>query len=312
MQAHLRVALGDACPLPDENLLAEVRFGTATGSAANPRLWSTGLQLLQGATCERWLVRGDVSDSSAGNWRFSEGEDFAWLGTELPIDDAADLAALSEDLFLRLQASASTLGKSQIHRVWAIIPDIHRGAGDEERYKQFCLGRHLAYTRLGMRPGHYPAATVVGSQDGVLRLQAIAASTPGTAVENPLQTSAYCYPRNYGPKSPSFSRALNNFSLLLISGTAAVSGSESQHPGDTLAQMQDIRSNLEALAQASPRAPLWPQGASYGRIYLRRPAEAPAVRELCTQLLPVSQTWPILSAAICREELLCEIESACR
>jgi hypothetical protein len=55
-----------------------------------------------------------------------------------------------------------------------------------------------------------PAATCIGRFDGVRRLQVywLAAREAGLPLENPRQVSAFRYPRQYGPQSPSFSRAL--------------------------------------------------------------------------------------------------------
>lgn len=308
MPGHLRVGLGMTTPQANEELLAELHFDHAQGVAENPRAWTLGLPLLGGSSCERWYTTGPVSDSSVDGFRISQGPQLAWLGRSVDLADAEPIAARTRELILQLHALAVQAGKPHIHRLWVIIPKIHQGRGDTERYKQFCLGRHQAYLELGIPTPAFPAATVVGGAGPGLHLHALAATSPGQPVENPRQTSAYQYPRIYGPSSPSFCRAMRSTPLTLISGTAAVFGSASQHPGDVLAQLGDIKVNLDALAQTS--APNWSARIQYGRIYLRDAASTAAVTQTVARLLPQAANWPLLHADICREELLCEIETA--
>ena len=88
---------------------------------------------------------------------------------------------------------------------------INEGAGDDERYKRFSLGRARAFAAAPMTfPGlGFPAATAVGRPGASRTLQVswMAGREPGTMLENPRQVSAYHYPRRYGPAAPSFSRA---------------------------------------------------------------------------------------------------------
>ena len=225
MPAPLRVALGHAPPQPGEALLAELCLTPGVDEIAERR-WSLGLRHLAGAQTLRWYTSGPVQDSRHGDWRISAGPFAAWAGICSPIE-AQNVARQTESLFLTLHEQARTLGKPHVQRLWVIIPDIHHGAGDAERYKQFCIGRHQAYEQLGLGASDYPAATVVGSRQGPLRLYALLGESAGLALENPRQVSAYHYPRVYGPRSPSFSRARDIGALLMISGTAAVIGAES-------------------------------------------------------------------------------------
>ena len=59
-------------------------------------------------------------------------------------------------------------------------------------------------------------------------------------LENPRQTSAYEYATRYGPESPKFSRAIalscGDYATIFISGTASITGSQTQHAGDIAAQ----------------------------------------------------------------------------
>lgn len=304
MPAPLRVALGHAPPQPGEALLAELCLSTDEAAGAERR-WSLGLRHLAGAKGLRWYATGPVRDILEGDWRISAGPGVAWAGICTAID-AASVASQTEALFLSLHEQARVLGTPFVQRLWVIIPDIHHGAGDAERYKQFCIGRHQAYEQLGLGVSDYPAATVVGSRQGPLRLYALLGESAGLALENPRQVSAYHYPRVYGPRSPSFSRARDIGTLLMISGTAAVIGAESQHGDDALAQLNAIDANLQALRAQCPQH----HQASYGQLYVRHRHDASALRARLVERIPAAHDWPILEADICRADLLCEIEAA--
>ncbi len=304
MPGHLRVGSGQLAPAADENLLCAFEFMPA--NPAQP----LGLRLLDGDNRENWYVEGPVVAEQTGDLGLRDGQDYAWLCLRRAVDETTDWAGLAESLFDELHQIALSLDKPHVIRLWTMIPDIHHGQGDAERYKQFCLGRHHSYARRGLGAEQFPAATVIGGAGRTLELQAIAGRAPGRALENPQQTSAYHYPREFGPRSPSFSRAMELSDLTLVSGTAAVRGSASQHAGDVLAQLGEIFTNLRALAAHSVRPTRWPQGMAYGRLYLRHAQDCARVRAEASRLLPSSAHWPILEADICRQDLLCEIETA--
>ena len=184
------------------------------------------------------------------------------------------------------------------------------GDGDAQRYKQFCVGRHRVFERRGISEHDYPAATVVGNLGKTLHLQALASRDVTHTLENPRQVNAYEYPRRFGPRSPSFSRAVQWHDLTLVSGTAAVRGADSQYPGDLARQCQDIHYNLASLMNQSEDASELPLRLTYGRIYLRPGCNLAALDTAVREHLPYAAHWPVLEAEICREELLCEVEAA--
>ena len=78
-------------------------------------------------------------------------------------------------------------------KIWNYIPGINEGSGDEERYRQFCLGRADAVL---IDPGDLPplpAATAIGTHpdEPALQVYFLAGSLPGLDVENPRQVSAW-------------------------------------------------------------------------------------------------------------------------
>ena len=310
MPGLLRIVPGIAQAGDNEHPLCRFGFPNPSDrSTARAAQSLPGLTVLDGQSEELWLVRGTVQARSTqcDGFTVDHGAEHAWLQQSVPAPTDGDWAALTKQLFMRLHAAIDALGMPHVLRLWAVIPDIHHGEGDEERYKQFCFGRHEAYTTLGLSTETYPAATVIGSRSGQLELQVIAARTPGIPQENPRQTSAYHYPRQNGPRSPSFSRAMLLPGLTLVSGTAAVRGSETQHPGDAVGQLMAIFDNLDTLAASSGRQDWQP---AYGRIYLRDADQTKAIREAALQRFPASLAWPILQADICRQDLICEVETA--
>src|SRR5690606_226506 len=101
------------------------------------------------------------------------------------------------------------LGYPHLVRIWNFIPDINRGSGDDETYVHFNRGRAIAFDELGFSSSRYPAATGVGSPAGSpLKVVVLASRTVPLAIENPRQTSACHYPRQFGPRSPAFARAM--------------------------------------------------------------------------------------------------------
>src|SRR5690349_13201636 len=99
-----------------------------------------------------------------------------------------------------------------------------------------------------------PAATAIGTDGPPERVQLIAlcSRAPAIALENPRQTPAWRYPREYGPVPPGFSRGVlleagGDSSRLLASGTASIVGHVSQHVGDVEAQLKESLANLQAL-----------------------------------------------------------------
>ena len=120
------------------------------------------------------------------------------------------------------------------------LPDaINEGEGDAERYRQFCVGRALG---LGSpKEQALPAATAIGRQQQTHQLQVfwVAARAGGTAIENPRQVSAYHYPREHGPVSPSFSRAMVAPDRTCSSpARRASSGTSRSTQGDARAQLR--------------------------------------------------------------------------
>src|SRR5258708_6175401 len=175
-------------------------------------------------------------------------------------------------------------------RIWHYLPDIHLDERALERYKRFSLGRHEAFVAKGRAIStDAPAASAVGKRSGNTVICFLAAPRPGIPIENPRQVSAYSYPAQYGPRGPTFSRALfaswDDLRQLYISGTAAIFGHLSQHAGDAVAQTRETIVNLRSVMDEARAHGLIDvrQGTDLlFKVYLRQPEfRAIAQTQLC-------------------------------
>jgi chorismate lyase/3-hydroxybenzoate synthase len=250
-------------------------------------------------------------------------EDFMVGACRLDEDGGDTLTARSERIYNTLFEIIRDYDYPHILRTWNIIEDINRDQDGLERYRKFCLGRYESFQRF--RPdlaGRYPAASAVGSRSGGLLVYFIAARSPGIPVENPVQVSAFNYPSQYGPRSPSFSRALvrrweggrpdGGDANLYISGTASIRGHETWHPGDLIAQVNQTIDNLDSLtAEASRKSRIefaLRRFDSLMKCYVRNPDDLPEIRKAVAARLGEDAEVLFLRADVCREALLVEID----
>ena len=200
-------------------------------------------------------------------------------------------------------------------RAWNYVSDINAGKGDQERYKQFCLGRHNAFTHAGYNSRDFPAATVVGHKSEEAVIYMFASKEPCRHFENPQQTSAYQYPRIYGPQSPSFARATfygdTENGLVCLSGTASIIGHATQRKGDVEGQVSVSLDNLEKLMDsiAEQIVVKKPAPPNILKVYIRNPEQLDAVNKVIRKHFDEQTQVAYLRADICRADLLVEIEA---
>jgi chorismate lyase/3-hydroxybenzoate synthase len=296
----------------DAHCLAQVLAGRANSKF--PDAFVLPLRDLVGSSrIEFWRVPQPPAREAHAHFCLQHGDGL--LFGELRIDEDGDLAQATEHAYGLMQAHSHRLGFPHLLRVWHYFGAINAGEDDAERYRQFCVGRARV---ISARPDEgYAAATAIGvpAPPDQLVVQWIAAKQPGIAIENPRQVPAFDYPRDYGPVSPGFSRAMllpGPVPLLLVSGTASIVGHASQHD-DTRTQLDEIFINIESLLHAAEvaagaRADLANDGLL--RVYLRDPSEASAVRGLLLERLGSNACFMLLHGDVCRENLRVEVEAA--
>ncbi len=297
--------------LAGTDVLAVLGFGAAAPTSADPRYLRVGLEPLGGAApFEVWRTAGPIEQGRDGLVRWAASADYCFGAIEVAEADHADLASASEAAYRELARFTRTQRWPHLLRIWNYLAAINDGAGDDERYKHFCTGRSA-----GMRELHgdgFSAASAIGRSDGVAVLQVywLAARSAGAAVENPRQVSAWRYPREYGPTSPTFARAMRgpcDPAQLHISGTAAVVGHQSRHDGDLAAQLHETFANLDSLLASAGNLPGFGAG-SVLKAYVRRPEDLTATADLLARHLPDATKRLVLLGDICRAELLVELD----
>lgn len=264
---------------------------------------------------ELWMSARRTSRGRSGpiDWACDGHHLFGALQTEAGSDVRGATGRTYDSLFRFLDRH----GYPHLVRVWNYFPGINREEAGLERYRQFNIGRQEAFLRAN-RPvaGALPAACALGTQTGPLTVYFIASRTAAIPIENPRQLSAYLYPGEYGPRSPSFSRAAllrsEGQTRVFISGTASIVGHESLHPGDAAAQTRETLANIAALVSALNTEP---HGAGFTLADFRykayvRPGCAPEpIQWELAAALPAAAEVLFLQADICRQELLVEIEA---
>ncbi|WP_235578067.1 pteridine-dependent deoxygenase [Pseudoxanthomonas sp. Root630] len=299
--------------------LAVFGFGTLAPSSAaidDARYLHVPLSPLREAAApyEVWRSAGPVATGREGAIRYSHDGALMFGVMEWEEPEGGILHA-SAHAYAAMVAFWRDSGYPHLLRIWNYFDAITLGEGDTERYRQFCVGRVQGLGDVDTRT--LPAATAIGSRDGrrVLQVYWLAAREPGLPLENPRQVSAYRYPREYGPQSPSFARALLPPSPqvpLLLSGTASIVGHASQHADSLRAQLDETLTNLDSLLGAArERMPaLSPHldGTSRLKVYVRDEADADAVAAQLEARLGTRVPWLMLHADVCRRELLVEIE----
>jgi chorismate lyase/3-hydroxybenzoate synthase len=295
--------------LQDAGTLAVFGFGTGATRSIDPRWLPVDLEIFDAPTpLEIWQVDGPVTQGRVGELQWSSGD--GWLFAAITLDENlhGGLRATAASAYAQLCEFVATRREHHVQRIWNYLADINEGAGDSERYKQFCDGR--AEGMASFFADGFPAATAIGHHASAPRLQVylLACEEPGERVENPRQVSAWRYPRQYGRTPPSFARAMTlpAQDALAISGTAAVVGHASAHEDDLLAQLDETLVNLEALL-SSANMPAGFDTQSPLKAYVRHPTDAPLVREFLQQRLAGVPVL-LLHGDICRSELLVEID----
>lgn len=305
--------------LADGHVLAVFGFGPDAPAHDDPRYLRVPLAPHGPHRFEVWRARGPVETGRDGGvaWACDGELQFGAIEIDEPIlDDDTDIRAAAREAYARLAGFLPRCGHPHLLRTWNYFDAITAGEGDDERYRRFCVGRVEGLG--GVQADAMPAATAIGSTDGVRRLQVywLSSRVPGTPVGNPRQVDPWRYPRQYGPQSPSFARAMlppaGSEMPLLLSGTAAIVGHDSRHADAPLAQLDELLANFDSLlAQARASRPALPAHFGAGsrlKVYVRDAADLPAVAAALDARLGDAVPRIVLHAAVCRRELAVEID----
>ncbi len=227
------------------------------------------------------------------------------------------LQAASCEAYRRIFRLLEAQGLPHLWRIWNYLAEINLEVDGLERYRQFNIGRQDAFLEFARgATGNVPAACAIGLADGPLSIAFLAGKTPAVPVENPRQVSAYNYPSEYGPRSPTFSRAALVYppaqEVLFVSGTASIVGHQTVHPGDVPGQCRESMANIATVLAAANRlcrSPAFTLGELSYRVYIRHAADFAVVRETLAAIVGGTAEIIYVQADICRHDLLLEIEA---
>jgi chorismate lyase/3-hydroxybenzoate synthase len=280
-----------------------------------------------GANAHRYEVWSSIAGTCSGErgriqYRHAAGVVFGRLSIfERAVAAGAvdSLQSATESAYREIFGVLDALGIPHLVRVWNYLPDITAESHGSDRYWQFNSARQDAFLACGRAvTGAVPAACGVGAPPSTpLIIYFLASSHVPTAIENPRQVSAYNYPPEYSPRSPTFARACTvNFASgrgLFISGTASILGHATVHIGDAAAQTRETLRNIEALLSEANRtavsaAPFTIDSLCY-KAYVRQPSDFAAIDSVLRARLGAGAQVLYLHADLCRQDLLIEIEA---
>lgn len=291
-----------------------------------PALGAAGARL---TACEIWGAEGRFSYGHRDGVYYGHTDDILFGAIQLAeaqcdpgtIASAGKtpLQAATEAAYRAIFALTDTLRFPHILRFWNYLADITGTSHGLERYRQFNMGRQDGFLGSGRQiaGGAVPAASAVGFEAGPLTIYFLAGrGAAPVAIENPRQVSAYAYPREYGPRSPTFSRAsvarLGDSPVLFLSGTASIVGHRTLHAGDPIAQTRETLANISAMVaeanRVAPDAEFTLADLCY-KVYVRHLQDIDAIHGELRRALGASARLMFLKADICRPDLLLEIEA---
>lgn len=279
-----------------------------------------------GSSLEIWCADGSFTHGRREALRFCHNDEILFGLIQLPEADfdtdrdagKTPLQRATEYAYREIFKLTDALEFGSILRFWNYFADINGESHGSERYRQFNVGRQDGFLAGGRALiGAVPAACALGFEEGPLTVYFFAARgvTP-LAIENPRQVSAYLYPADYGPRSPTFSRAsvvdLGGKHLMFLSGTASIVGHQTLHLGDVVAQTRETVANIRAIVAEANR--VVPQAAFSAadlcyKVYVRHAKDVGAIDAELRRSLGEAARLTYLNADICRHDLLMEIEA---
>ncbi|MHB0971919.1 MAG: chorismate transformation enzyme, FkbO/Hyg5 family [Thermoanaerobaculia bacterium] len=295
------------------SIAAAVRFTTAEVAADDPGVLRVPIpQIGERELVEAWMVDAAPRRSAFENIRLAETDDIL-IGMFSTVS-AGPLNHTARTLYTAIAQILRDRRFPHLIRMWNQMSRINEDDGGLERYRQFCAGRYEGFEAEGWREDSFPAGTGVGTNDrDAFACYFVASRRTPCHIENPRQVEAYRYPREYGPRSPSFARGTridwDDERQLYISGTASVIGHRSVHVGDLGAQVDETLRNIVAVMDAAEAGEL--SALSMLKVYVRDAGDVAFVRDRL-ESAGLSVPAIFLRSDICRAELLVEIEGVCR
>lgn len=303
----------------EEHAVVRIVYGAET-AATDAELRVAMPPVGRSALCEHWCSERLERRGAAHGFRFAC---FGPLMLAYAVfrEAGEGLRTLTHEIYRGLLALGQAQGYPWILRIWNHFPAIGAMEDGMSRYRQFCEGRRQAlHGDARSLAAPLPAVTTTGSQAPGFAIYFLAGREAGRSLDNPRQTAPSDYPQHLGPHGPSFCRGVaahpeTGGPLLCLSGTASIAGHETLHPGDAARQAREaLRNQALVMAQAHREDPAVPGqlGAlPFEKVYVAAPEHLPAVRAELDAALGAARPCYFLHSALCREDLMLEMESTC-
>jgi len=316
------VVCEDSVVLPiQQPLLTHLHFGDSSENGRDYLSIQTELELLgSNLFAQYWFTDQQVVQASYKNIHYAHTAQMMFGLIQLPCSTGGNFHALAHKAYCEIYECLQSTSCMHLLRTWNFFPQITDKDSQrlqQNRYEVFCHGRLQAMHDRGIKAKVYPAATVIGSHDNNLQIYFLASDTPGTAVENPRQTSAYHYPVEDNHTQPLFSRGLlktwGQRTHFYVSGTASIVGHETLHIDDVCAQLNESINNVETLvAHANDKHHTQLNAQDdllYMKVYIRHREDVEQINQVLAARLSNNTPRALLLGDMCRENLLVEIEA---
>lgn len=266
-------------------------------------------------TCEIWRSEQRVRRGIHGDVAWAKDGSVLFGGVERQLRGGVEEGTRSH--FEALLATLEIEGCPHLLRIWNFLPGINEEEGGIERYRLFNAGRAAAFEEhfgTAEAEARYCASSAVGTRGQRLVTWFAASRTPGIHFGSPRQVDAFRYPKQYGARPPSFSRATiappELGSIFFLSGTASIVGHATRHAESISRQLDETLRNIDALLGSEVAGHSLPSLAELDqvRVYLRHAGDLEAVREPLLQRIGSHAALAFIEADLCRAELLLEIE----
>ncbi len=218
-------------------------------------------------------------------------------------------------------------------RTWIYLGDIVGPEGDTQRYKELNRARadffgDMQFCQKYPSPTFdgdaYPASTGIGSdgKETIISALSIHSNTGdliAVPLENPQQTSAFNYEKEYSPQSPKFARALGvqyaHGGVIFISGTASIIDSETRFIGKPARQAVCTLDNIACLIDKDncrnhgfDKLGADLSQLAFLRVYIKRLEDFPVIAKVCRQRCGQGVPMVFTHTDVCRPDLLVEME----
>ena len=135
--------------LSGDDVLALVDFNGRADQPCHHGLLHSGLLALQSPPpVEVWYSGLPVQRGEQQNCQWSANDELLFAGLAIDEGRYPSQREAIHQAYRQLLQLTTERDYPHLIRVWNYMPDINRGEGEQERYKQFCLGRLDAFDGL--------------------------------------------------------------------------------------------------------------------------------------------------------------------